>query len=193
MMSVIRKTYGVSRNVTIHFEKDGVWQLTNHPINDRVQDQTVMDYVSSIREFGYMPGMRGHAWAMLGPDARPPYLLISFDKLNRAIQYCSIHHADDDNVQRTLRSGLPDVELFSHRMPDDCVVYLRDKHNSMHGGSKTSFLEWISIAEKAEVAFKAQCIINGWTTRQAGGITINKRLAEFLASNYKDTFGTSTN
>ena len=110
--------------------------MVSHPVNDREQDTVVMDYVESILQYGYLRGVRSHAWAQLSPGDGPPYKMLSCDKLAKAVKYCYEHHKSNPNVAKTIQQGLPDVEVYVPRMPDDVAKYLVVLNNTFHGGSK---------------------------------------------------------
>ena len=158
MLRKIVALYRRKKGERVQFlNSDGEWQLKTHPKNDRVQDQVVNDYVESILDSGFIEGVRSAAWAMYSPSIEDlpdttgkvtngismengigtqPFLMLSFDKLSRAIYHAYTYCKTDPryhNVLRTVQDGI-DMDLFDYRTPDDISVWLIAWSNYFHGG-----------------------------------------------------------
>ncbi len=173
MLTKINQVYRVYTRAHINFTNaEGQWQLVPHNMNTRRQDAVVDEYIESILDYGYMPGCRSGPWAQLSERGTPevgPFRMLTFDKLGSAIKACWERHSDIQNVRATLAAGLPDVDLYSHAMPDDVAEWLINWNNEFHGGSSLSWMQVLGHVVPLESNYKAHAIIQGWVTRGGTG------------------------
>eukprot|EP00959_Pyramimonas_sp_CCMP1952_P365514 7655088-Pyramimonas_sp.AAC.1 len=193
MLDRVQTIYREESNVTIpFFNAAGVFQLTAHPTaNPRKQDQTVEDYVESIEEHGYVPGVRGVPWAQRNPEAGGPYLMLSFDKLSQAIKIAYQRDIGMTNVkvQTTVSRGLPNVDIFRPDTPLDVLEFLVQYHNAFHSGSKTSWMEILIITTKAKANWGAVKITKGLTARDGkGAASTAAQCWEWVKDNFPGTY-----
>ena len=173
MLDRVQSIYREEHNVTLKFfDIRGNWMLTAHPqANPRKQDQTIEDYVESIQEHGYVPGVRGAPWAQRNAEPGGQYFMLSFDKLSQAIRiaYERDTSFSNDKVQTTIARGLPGTDIYRPDTPLDVLLFLVQYHNAFHGGSKTSWMEILITTIRAKANWSAVKLTKGLTARDGKG------------------------
>ena len=131
--------------------------------SDNIRDQKVVedDYVRSVLTKGNVSGVRGQPWAVLSEGEQPPFNLISYGTLARAIYRAAQAEPDNPNVLATLEQGLENLQVYSSKTPIDVIRWLRDFHNEFHGGSGFTVLELLKLVEKIEAQWKAHATLKG--------------------------------
>ena len=168
MLTRINKCFRKRCSVNSPFkDASGTWLLKAHRVNSRQQQQVVEDYVESICEHGYMPGVRGAAWAQYSPPPQspqggslvdvlggPPYLMLTADKITTAIRVAHERYPENKNVIDTMANGI-DLDLYDYMMGDECATWLCDWSNFFHAGSKQSFMQVLEYTPGVQSAWKA--------------------------------------
>ena len=81
------------------FMEDGQPMFICHPENIRHQEQSILQGVRSIVENGIIAEARGKPWAVASKGNAPPYQLISFGTISRAMYRAVEEHGKNPNVQ----------------------------------------------------------------------------------------------
>ncbi len=97
-------------------------------------------FKSSVLKFGNIQGVRGAALAVLSPGNKPPWNMLTYGSVSRAVYLAAEENFGSPNVQATLRAGLT-VDEFDPMLPDDVAEHLRDFFNSFHQGITITFAE----------------------------------------------------
>ena len=84
-------------------------------------------------------GSRGEYSAKVGNGK--PHLMLAYGTLSAAVYLAAAEDAENVNVKESIRNGIPGATLLHPRTPRDVLEWLRDWHNSFHGGSSISFIE----------------------------------------------------
>lgn len=127
-------------NVTLHFfDGHGQPLLRRHHENGRAQASVVDKYTANVLEHGLVQGVRGNAWGVENDDGT--IALITYGTLASAVYEAHAKAPSNQFVIQALENGITGAVIFSNRMPQDCIRFLRDYHNSFHGGSKYSLME----------------------------------------------------
>eukprot|EP00959_Pyramimonas_sp_CCMP1952_P206887 4327370-Pyramimonas_sp.AAC.1 len=122
---------------------------------------------------GNIAGVRGQPWAVLSPghgkdgEGVPPYRLVSYATLTRAVYRAVSEDPIDANVKETLRQGLENVQVYRASTPRDVVIWLRDFHNEFHSGPGYTVVELLKLADAAELKWKAEAIEKGYEVSNA--------------------------
>jgi hypothetical protein len=158
----VNKWYRVSSNHTVDFFDDAnTPQLMMHPENQRHQEIVEEEYVRKILTMGNVGQVRGRPWAIASAGDKPPYKLVSYGTLTRAIYKAAAAEPRNPNVVATLKAGLEGVEIFSHRTPVDVVRWMVLFHNEFHSGSSFSVCEVYKLVEKADSSWTAEAALKG--------------------------------
>ncbi len=121
----------------------GAEMFRTHPLNDRGNRQSVLRYLSKIRQFGVVPSARGDPYAVVSRGCKPPYWLISFGTLATAFYKAISMGLDKEfpNVKASLDNGLPNVTLLVEQFPSDGIAWLREFANDFHDGDDVTLVQ----------------------------------------------------
>ena len=100
----------------------------------------IQRFKQSVLRFGNIQGVRGAAIAVLSPGGGPPWNMITYGSVSRAVYMAAEEAWDSPNVQATLRQGLM-VDEYDPLLPDDVAEHLRDFFNRFHQGVTQTFAE----------------------------------------------------
>eukprot|EP00969_Alexandrium_andersonii_P173788 7682723-Alexandrium_andersonii.AAC.1 len=85
---------------------DGSPNIQAHPLNQRHQEQVLRQYVSSIKQYGNIPGVRGSPWLVAPEKDDGPFLAITYGTLSKAIFIAKQEDPSNPLVEESLRRGL---------------------------------------------------------------------------------------
>ena len=79
------------------------------------------------------------------------FALITYGTLSAAVYHLvATGHRDHPMVKFALSKGIEDAVVYTKRMPVDVVTWLRDYHNTFHGGSGYSFAELYNVTSSVD-------------------------------------------
>ena len=125
-------------------------------------------YTNRVIHEGAVSGVRGQPWAQISKGGVPPYQLLSYGTLTRAIYAAHDRAPTNINVIETVKVGLQNVTLFSENTPVDVLEWLIDFHNSFHQGSSFTVLQHFDLTIKADAEWKVHCTSKGITQTSSG-------------------------
>ncbi len=85
-------------------------------------------------------GVRGQAIAVLSEGGKPPWNLLTYGSVSRAVYAAHDMAPNDANVKAAIAAGLC-VDEYDAKLPDDCSFHLRDFYNGFHAGVQVTFTE----------------------------------------------------
>ncbi len=85
-------------------------------------------------------GVRGQAIACLSAGGGPPWRIVTYATVSRAIYAVYDETPNDENVVRTIAQGLT-LDEYEAAAPDDVLAWLRDYFNTFHAGVTITFAE----------------------------------------------------
>ena len=150
------------------YSSDGAELLVDHPLNCRHQTLVVKEYCESVLKNGNVPGVRGAPWAVLSTGNTPPYKLITYRTLSKAVYMAKKVAPENPLVIASIEAGLPNAVLFDCRIPEDVVIWLRDYHNGFHNGASTSFVEVLKAIPQLEADWFVFATKHSLTVRGCG-------------------------
>ena len=168
MLCVSCQLFGGRPQHVMFFDKDKRPLIVPHELNFRHQDQVERKYTNSLRRFGNVPGVRGEPWFQVSQGGGAPYKAITYSTLSRSMYRAVEEDPANPLIIASIERGLPNCILFDENMPDDCVGWLRDWHNSFHEGSSVSFLELLKLVKDAHADWVAHADASGLKTRSCG-------------------------
>ncbi len=86
MFNKICEAYQVGPDQTLaFFNADGQEQLIDHPLNTRIEETTIEEYAESVERHGNVSEVRGAPFVQLSADDKPPYMMITYRQLSKAV------------------------------------------------------------------------------------------------------------
>ena len=156
-------------NVTIPwFGEDGSKQVFPHADNVRGHAQILAKYVTWVKKFGLINGVRGSPWAIASNNSEGPYYLISWGSLARACYEAFASDPENPKVKLTRECGLRGVTIFHTKTPKYIRTWLRDWHNQWHSGQGQSLVERYQKIPVIDATFACLCKAKGWQARTCG-------------------------
>ena len=122
------------------FDEKGGQALERHELNRRQVKAVENRFTKSVLQHGNVPGVRGAPWAT-GTWGSPPYKLITYGTLSRAVYRAVAADPDNKVVQLSVARGLVGADLYRPDTPPDVVRWLKRYHNEFHDGSSYTFCE----------------------------------------------------
>ena len=151
-----------------YFTPEGNKALVRHPLNARKQDAVVMEYEKWVKEYGVLQQVRGSPCFV---SVRDSYLkwLITNASVTEAVYKAAVSDPSNPQVQATIAAGLQNCTEYHFDMPNDAVIWLRDKHNQFHAGSSSSVMELLDHILLIEKQWSIYRESKGITSREGRG------------------------
>jgi hypothetical protein len=130
LVNKIFEVYGREVVNTAWYDTDSRELLVPHPDNIRHHDITIEDYIILLLKYGLNQDCRGQPWAVLSRENKPPYLMLSWGTLVRAVYAAARKYPHNKNIEETLKMGVTNIKLLDWRTPKDCRPCLLTKTNS---------------------------------------------------------------
>eukprot|EP00959_Pyramimonas_sp_CCMP1952_P470519 9496782-Pyramimonas_sp.AAC.1 len=111
---------------------------------------------------GNVQDARGGALAICGP----PWRLMSYGSLLRAIYKAHELKPEHDNVKATIAAGL--VDEFNPRTPEDVILFIKSFFNGVGGGTGVSFKDKLDMILQVNAHWVAHANKNGIQLSRAG-------------------------
>ena len=187
MLSRLKRVYLVRSGVTSTFfdTESGSKLIVCHEENVRHQVSVIKRYVKSILRNGNCQDVRGIAISQASKGGDPPYRMITYGTFSRSIYQAAKDHPDHPMVKLTLEAGLK-MDVYSDKMPNDCVRYIRDYFNQFHSGSGTSFLEIFVNIHDMHNDWKGYADAHGIALSSNNKNFGDGQLKKWLDAHYKD-------
>jgi hypothetical protein len=166
----------------VFFDNHGAKRLVCHAENVRHHAQVIQQWANSICQFGFNGAVRGTPIAISPESGQPggPLRLIAAASMSQACYLAFEKQPLNPVVQHTLKAGFAGVQKLKHDLPLVLLRWVRDFHNSFHGGAGVSFLEVMKAVMEADAgwsihahdmgigsrdpAFQTKCF--GWLTER---------------------------
>ncbi|CAK0892601.1 unnamed protein product, partial [Prorocentrum cordatum] len=174
LLNTVNKWYRAQKDQRLPFfssgfgNTNGTKLLVMHDMNRRDQGAVEEDYTLKVLSMGSVPGVRGQPWAVLTADRAdpdgdgvPPYQLLTFGTLTRAIYNAISREPENPQVEATLEAGLHGAQIYSCRTPPDVCEFLMEFHNEFHQGSGYTLIQFVQLTEKSEAQWKAHAHSSG--------------------------------
>lgn len=150
MLNKIKTAFLQRTGVRVDFFNElGQAQVIPHDLNQRHQTVAVNTYVQSILKYGNCQDCRGGAAAILSQGGRPPWRLVAYASMTRAIMLAKEKYPHDTNVLATIKEGLV-VDEYHYRTPTVVIIWLRDFFNLHGGGTGVNVHQVMSSTLKVE-------------------------------------------
>ena len=117
------------------FNADTQPMLIDHSENIRHAGSTIEAYAHSIEKHGNVPGVRGLSLAQLSEGDQPPYNMLTYRQLSKAVYVAHKRLPCNQLVQASVTSGLPNSKVFTSRMPKIRDQLARYYFNAFRTGS----------------------------------------------------------
>jgi hypothetical protein len=170
------------------FSASGAPNFVCHNLNRRHREQDIVEMMNCLRDNGLIAEARGHPWAVVGPDGGPPYQLLTYGTLSRALYRAVAAWPENENIRMTLEAGCEDLTLFVNKLPGQVVRWLRDYHNGfLNIGSAMTIVQIMNEIPEIEANFAAYRTIEQVAGRNSGQLRL-----KWLQTNYPNRF-TSNN
>jgi hypothetical protein len=202
LLQRVKQDYAVPGKQDIQvqlFDEDGRDNFIVHESNDRDGEQSILDWMDRIKQYGVVGDVRGKPWAVCSKGYKPPYRLVSFGSVGRALYRIAKLYKEGkitdpkevSNVKASLDAGFVDVTLWVDWVPKDVTDWLINFHNRWHDGMSTHFLALMLKAPKVECEWTAHRLLHGITARDGkNGHSCSVLCTEWLQEQ-KDCFDTS--
>jgi hypothetical protein len=161
MLKQVKQDYAVPgrENITIpFFDQHGRANFVVHEDNDRDGEQSILDWQERVKTYGVVAEVRGKPWAVCSPVCLPPYKLISFGSVGRAIYRVAqelkdgkLSGAAKANAEATMEAGMVDCTLWVDFLPSDVTAWLIGFHNRFHDGMTQHFLALLLATSKSRL------------------------------------------
>ena len=187
MLSRLKRVYLVRSGVTSTFfdTESGSKLIVCHEENVRHQVSVIKRYVKSILRNGNCQDVRGIAISQASKGGDPPYRMITYGTCSRSIYQAAKDPPDDPMVKFTLEAGLK-MDVYSDKMPSDCVKYIRYYFNRFHADSGTSFLEIFANINDMHNEWKGYADVHGIALSASNKNFGDGQLKKWLDTHFRD-------
>jgi hypothetical protein len=151
--------------------KSGQWSTKRHRLNDRGDESSIQARQRSVETVGILQDLRGGPFLIKSDAAPDEYEVAHWATLLEGAERA--WRADKSKVNKAVQmsvvEGLRHCKIYSNRMPDDCVLFLKSTGNLLNAeATETTFLEVWRETTRVEAAWARRKSAMGWTTASVG-------------------------
>jgi hypothetical protein len=108
------EVYAVSQSATLEwFGPDDNPLIVPHPDNMRAHKHVIAKYKKYAKIYGVIQGVRGQPWCVLSTDNRPPYKMLTWGSLSRAVYEALKEDPTNEALAHSIKKGLVNVATLS--------------------------------------------------------------------------------